>query len=199
MPRLKFDGIRRQQLIGATITSIQKHGFYDTTLSSIATEVGLSTGNIHYYFGSKNALFEAVMRKLFDMISEQTARHLTADQSPRQQLEAILRASFSPEIYHPEFCRTWLHFLAGSASDPRLRAIERAYALRIHGTIHQAFLHLMPSAPAVIATEQLAAVIDGLWVRCAQGAEISTAKAEATARDFLAHRLNRLASAVLSD
>lgn len=199
MPRLKLDGIRRQQLIEATITSVQKHGFYDTTLSSIATEVGLSTGNIHYYFGSKNALFEAVMHKLLDMISEQTKRHLTANQSPREQLEAILRASFSPEIYHPEFCRTWLHFLAGSASDPRLREIERAHALRIRGTIRQALLHLMPPDPAVIVTQQLAAVIDGLWVRCAQGAEISTATAEATARDFLAHRLKRLASAALSD
>jgi TetR/AcrR family transcriptional regulator, transcriptional repressor of bet genes len=192
MPRLRSDNIRRQQLIDATISSIQKHGLEDVTVTRIAAEVGLSSGNIHYYFGGKDGLLEATMRKLFGTIRERTTKNLISTQSAQERIKAVVRANFAPEIYRPEFCRAWLNFLAGSASVPRLRRIERVNARRIRSTIRHALLQILPRPQALVATEELVAVIDGLWVRGAQqGLKISPASAEKIAIAFLDQRLRR--------
>ncbi|WP_422449470.1 helix-turn-helix domain-containing protein, partial [Thermoanaerobacterium sp. DL9XJH110] len=37
-----------------------KHGFYGVTIREVAAEAGVDTALVHYYFGNKRALFDAV-------------------------------------------------------------------------------------------------------------------------------------------
>jgi TetR/AcrR family transcriptional repressor of bet genes len=188
---MKTDGTRREQLIDATLASIRKYGLPDVTVVQIAAAIGLSSGNIHYYFGGKNGLLEASMRKLFATIRERTTRELATAQSARERLEALVRAHFAPDIYRPEFCGAWLSFLAGCIGEVRLRRLKRISACRRRSTIRFALLQMMPRPCAELLAQELVAVIDGLWVRGAQqGLKISPAGAENIAVTFLTHRLS---------
>ena len=70
MPKVGMEPIRRRQLIDATITSIGRYGLADTTVQRISREAGVSSGIIHHYFGGKNELLEATMRRLLQRLRD---------------------------------------------------------------------------------------------------------------------------------
>lgn len=49
-----------------------RHGFHNTSFRDIADQIGTTTTNIHYHFGSKQQLVEEV---LTDYVAEAAARH----------------------------------------------------------------------------------------------------------------------------
>ncbi|MFP3648774.1 TetR family transcriptional regulator, partial [Paraburkholderia sp. SIMBA_054] len=54
--------IRRQDLILATLNSIVKHGYLNSTINTISEESGFSRGLINHYFDSKEDLLTAAHR-----------------------------------------------------------------------------------------------------------------------------------------
>lgn len=52
---------KEEQIILATITCIEKHGFEKTTIRRIGQEAGVNSASINYYFRSKEALIQRVL------------------------------------------------------------------------------------------------------------------------------------------
>jgi len=52
---------RRLQILHAAKTVFAEHGFQAATMSAVARAAGLSYGAVYWYFGSKDALFHALM------------------------------------------------------------------------------------------------------------------------------------------
>ena len=53
-------GDTRESILDAAEDLFSKHGFYGVTIREVAREAGVDTALVHYYFGAKRALFDAV-------------------------------------------------------------------------------------------------------------------------------------------
>ncbi len=53
-------GETRDAILNAAEDLFSKHGFYGVTIREVAREAGVDTALVHYYFGAKKALFDAV-------------------------------------------------------------------------------------------------------------------------------------------
>src|SRR3954467_7016212 len=60
---------RRQQLIDATIDSLAKRGYSETTMADVADGAGLSRGIVNFHFESKEKLLIATLQFMADEYS----------------------------------------------------------------------------------------------------------------------------------
>lgn len=56
----KANGQASDAILDAAEDLFSKHGFYGVTIREVAREAGVDTALVHYYFGAKRALFDAV-------------------------------------------------------------------------------------------------------------------------------------------
>ena len=61
-PKAKAEGLAdtRDLILDAAEDLFSKHGFYGVTIREVAREAGVDTALVHYYFGAKRGLFDAV-------------------------------------------------------------------------------------------------------------------------------------------
>jgi TetR/AcrR family transcriptional repressor of bet genes len=109
----------RQKLITATINSIAKRGFSDTTLARVAEGAGLSRGIVNFHFRTKDALF---LETLKFMSREYRANWIrafdAAGPSAAEQLEAVLMVDFEPPISNRNRIAVWFAFYGEAKSRP---------------------------------------------------------------------------------
>lgn len=102
---------RKEQLINAAFETINVVGLAGVTLSQVAKEAGLSTGIVSHYFGDKEGLLSATMRKILrdlrDAVAECRAQAASDSQS---QLFAIIQGNFHPSQTNAVSMRAWLDF-----------------------------------------------------------------------------------------
>lgn len=58
--RAEAAGDTRESILDAAEDLFSKHGFYGVTIREVAREAGVDTALVHYYFGTKRELFDAV-------------------------------------------------------------------------------------------------------------------------------------------
>jgi TetR/AcrR family transcriptional repressor of nem operon len=72
-----------------------RHGFHNTSFRDIADQIGTTTTNIHYHFGSKQQLVEEV---LTDYVAEAAARHrsiwLDAERTLSEKLGGVVEYNY---------------------------------------------------------------------------------------------------------
>jgi AcrR family transcriptional regulator len=85
---------RREELLAIAGRLFAERGFRNTTVRDIADAAGILSGSLYHHFDSKESivheLLDTFQRQLFDRYDEIVA----SDLSPRQKLEAVVRASF---------------------------------------------------------------------------------------------------------
>ena len=186
MPKIGMEGIRRAALVEATIHEIGARGALDVTVSQIARRAGMSSALAHHYFGSKEQIFAAAMRHILTLYGAEVRGALTMAKTPRDRIEAIIRASFGPAQFRPEMVSAWLNFyVQAQTSQPALRLLH-IYQRRLRSNLHHALRQIVPDH-ADHLTRGLAAMIDGLYIRQALRAE---PLAPDGAIDVLLHYLN---------
>ncbi|MDT3253672.1 transcriptional regulator BetI [Serratia sp. root2] len=157
---------RKEQLINAAFEAINVVGLAGVTLSQVAKEAGLSTGIVSHYFGDKEGLLSATMRKILrdlrDAVAECRSQAAADSQS---QLFAIIQGNFHPSQTNAVSMRAWLDFWAASMHQPALRRLQRANDRRLYSNICSQFRRELPQQQARDAARGLAAMIDGLWLR----------------------------------
>lgn len=157
---------RREQLINAAFEALNGVGLAGITLSQVAKEAGLSTGIVSHYFGDKEGLLNATMRKILrdlcDAVAECRAQAAGDSQS---QLFAIIQGNFLPSQSNAVSMRAWLDFWAASMHQPALRRLQRINDRRLYSNICSQFRRVLPRQQARDAARGLAAMIDGLWLR----------------------------------
>ncbi len=193
MPKVGMEPIRRRQLIAATIASIHEEGLANTTLSQISRRAGLSTGIVSHYFQDKAGLLEATMRSLTESLRRRVITHQAGAQTPEARVFAVIDASFAPDQCAPEVVTAWLSFWAQVGQSAALARIQRIYERRLASNLLHALKPLLPGAEARRLAAGLAALIDGLWLRCAltRGA-LAPDEARAIARDYFTTQLAAL-------
>jgi AcrR family transcriptional regulator len=98
-------GAKREKILKAAGTVLQRNGVAATTIEAIAKEAGLDRATIYYYFADKGTIFrEAIAEGLTDMVTalEEVA---TSDDPPdvrlRNSMHVLLRAfeKHYPQLY----------------------------------------------------------------------------------------------------
>ena len=192
MPKVGMEDLRRRQLIAATITSIHEQGFANATISRISKHAGLSGGIVAHYFDDKAGLLAATMRSLAQDLLRETVKRLKAAKTPEQRIDAVILANFSDEQNAPESVSAWLAFWAEARKAPALWRIQKINERRLLSNLRHAFRQLLPDDEAKLAAAGLAAMIEGLWLRCAlSNGPLTIDQARHIARDYAARLLHR--------
>jgi len=181
-----MEPIRRSALVEATIHEIGAQGTLDVTVSQIAKRAGMSSALAHHYFGSKEQMFAAAMRHILSLYGAEVRGALIMAKTPRERIEAVIRASFAPAQFRPEFVSAWLNFYVQAQKSEEARRQLHVYQGRMRSNLYHAFRQIA-GADARTLTRGLAAMIDGLYIRQALR---SDPMSPAAAIDVLFHYLD---------
>ena len=81
-----------QKIIEAARATFLKKGFKDTNMSEIAAEVGLTRPAMHYYFRTKERLFQAVFGDILMSFLPKVSSIITSDTLLEEKIGAIADA-----------------------------------------------------------------------------------------------------------
>jgi TetR/AcrR family transcriptional repressor of bet genes len=163
-----MEPIRREALVKATLAEIGSHGTLDVTVSQIARRAGMSSALAHHYFGSKERLFVATMRYTMGVYAAEVRGALAMATSPRDRVEAIIRASFSERNFRADTVAGWLNFYVLAQRSDETRRLLHVYHRRLHSNLCHALRPLI-GARAESAANRIAALIDGVYLRQSLG------------------------------
>jgi TetR/AcrR family transcriptional regulator len=89
-------------------------GFGGATMAAIADEAGLPKANLHYYFGSKQDLYRAVLAQtLQDWLAPMHV--ITPEADPKAAIEAYIRAKMALSAQRPHASRVFANELLHGA------------------------------------------------------------------------------------
>ncbi|PWC14253.1 transcriptional regulator BetI [Brenneria roseae subsp. americana] len=173
MPKIGMQPIRRQQLIEATLATINEVGMHDASIAQIARRAGVSNGIISHYFRDKNGLLEATMRYLIRHLGLAVKLRMQAleQSTPRARLRAIAAGNFDDSQTNSAAMKTWLAFWACSMHSPMLYRLQQVNSRRLYSNLCAEFGRCMARDKARMAAKGTAGLIDGLWLRSALGGE----------------------------
>ncbi|MER0237654.1 transcriptional regulator BetI [Fulvimarina sp. MAC8] len=167
MPKTGMEAVRREALISATIAEIGASGSLDVTVGRIANRAGVSSALAHHYFGSKERIFYAAMRRILDDFGKSVLDRFRSAKGPRARVEAIISASFEAEQFDPAIVSAWLAFYVEANRSTNAQRLLRVYARRLDSNLVHSLRELMNEDAARRTAQGLASLIDGLYIRAA--------------------------------
>lgn len=163
MPKLGMEPIRRAALIDATIAEIGAAGSLDVTVSQIAKRAGMSSGLAHHYFGGKDDILLAAMRRIMADYAREVLGRLAAARTPEDRLAAIVEGSFAPSNFRADAVSAWLNFYVLALSSDDARRLHRIYAGRLRSNLRHALRPLVGDLASDLAN-RTAELIDGVYL-----------------------------------
>jgi TetR/AcrR family transcriptional repressor of bet genes len=168
MSRSIMKNVRQQQLIDATLMSVEQHGLQNTTINTISGLAGMSSGIISHYFGGKKGLIEATLKFLLDELKQALlARTSGKTLTPIDRLSMIVEANFTELQRSGGATKTWLSFWSQAMHEPGLARLQNINSQRLFSNLLFSYKQLLPNIEAINAAKQTAAMIDGFWLRSA--------------------------------
>ncbi|MFG3527466.1 TetR/AcrR family transcriptional regulator [Streptomyces sp. NPDC047917] len=165
---------RSTQILEAAARVIARRGIRGLRVDELATEAGVSTALIYYYFKDRSGILRATL----EYISDRAERYTTERDpdapplSPREELEETLLLELQDTIEVRENSAAWGELRASAVFDELLREdLARAtlvWAQEIAALLGQ----VQPMAPAAAlasAGERLTALLEGLSMRWLSG------------------------------
>jgi AcrR family transcriptional regulator len=116
-------------LVQAARKLFAANGFDGTSVRAITTEAGTNLGAITYHFGSKQALYEAVIASAIGPSRERLRAAAAESGEPLDRIEAFVRAFFAFLHESPDLPQLMMQQLASS------RPIQEAALQTIRGNI----------------------------------------------------------------
>ena len=168
--------MRQQQLIEATIDSLARRGYSETTMADVADGAGLSRGIVNFHFESKEKLLVATLQYMADEYSLHWRRALDkAEDRPAAQLRALVAAEFDRSICNKRKLAAWCAFWGEARSRPTYQALcgarDEAYQ-RVFIDLCAALKRDGDYAFEPVSTAlALSAMLEGLWLRLLMGTE----------------------------
>jgi len=150
-------GVTKNRILDAAEALFMEHGFEATSLRQITGAAGANLAAVHYHFGGKEELFEAVLKRRLDPMNVERIALLTrfeSESAPRPlSCEKILAAMFIPALKlarDPERGgKNFLRLLGRAYADPApfiRRFLSEQYAVMI-ARFKAAFGRALPHLP----------------------------------------------------
>lgn len=183
--------VRRQQLIEATIDSLAKRGYSETTMADVADGAKLSRGIVNFHFESKEKLLVATLQYMYDEYSAHWRNaYEKAGDNTADQLKALVAADFDRAICNKRKLAAWCAFWGEAKSRPTYQALSGARDTAYQNLLSDLCSRLKTEAgydfePQALALA-LSALLEGLWLRLMMGLEdVSRETALQAANAFL--------------
>jgi AcrR family transcriptional regulator len=161
---------RQQQLIEATIDSLARRGYSDTTLANVADGASLSRGIVNFHFESKEKLLVATLQYMADEYSSHW--HAALDKAPPTaagRMWALVNADFDRRICTKRKLAAWCAFWGEAKSRPTYQALCGASDLSYQKKFVDLSAELKAEANYSYDPEPMAlaicAMLEGLWFR----------------------------------
>lgn len=165
MPKVGMEAVRRSDLVDAAIQEIGASGSLEVTVSAIARRAGVSPALAHHYFGSKDQIFLAAMRRILTDFGTDVRERLGRADNPVARVQAIIAASFGPDQFDREIVAAWLAFYVLAQKSTEAARLLRIYARRLDSNLVFNLRQLVDEATARQIAQGLAALIDGFYIR----------------------------------
>jgi TetR/AcrR family transcriptional regulator len=101
-------------ILSAAEKVFARAGFSGATMATIAEASGLPKANLHYYFGSKEVLYRAVLARILSDWLVPT-HGITADAEPRAAIEQYIRAKMALSVQRPDGSKVFANELLHGA------------------------------------------------------------------------------------
>jgi len=147
----------KSRILDAAEALFMEHGFEATSLRQITAAANVNLAAVHYHFGSKEELFEAVLRRRLDPMNQERLALLTRfehESAPKPlSCEKILAAMFIPALRlardPARGGKNFLRLLGRAYADPApfiRRFLSEQYAMMI-ARFKAAFGRALPQLP----------------------------------------------------
>jgi len=135
--RIDIGKIRREQIVEAAVAVIAEQGLQHLSLSEIETKVGMSRGQLTYYFRTKEAILLAVFDHLVHLMTQQQGQNGPVAWEPaswQEVVRVVLGKILREPPAHPEFGCLQHTFLSqiGHREDYRRRLANLYEGWRSH-------------------------------------------------------------------
>jgi TetR/AcrR family transcriptional regulator, cholesterol catabolism regulator len=82
---------RRQEMVFAAAKEFARRGYDSTTMQDLAASMGLATGAVYHYFGSKEQLLIEICDQLMEPLLVRARELMRSDVPPGDKLRALVR------------------------------------------------------------------------------------------------------------
>ncbi len=82
---------RRSEMVYAAAKVFADRGYDQTTMQDLASSMGLATGAVYHYFGSKEQLLINICDQLMEPLLARAREIMVGDEQPRDKLRALVR------------------------------------------------------------------------------------------------------------
>ena len=110
-----------ESIIEATVRCLARDGYAATSVQRIADEAGVQKRMVHYYFGSREQLFDAVVRRVGDALLEQVAAAVRDLEEPPDIVAVGFDRFWTGVTSDRALLTAYFGLVAESVTDPRLR------------------------------------------------------------------------------
>jgi len=104
--KTRIQAINKEKIIRAATEVFAQYGYRGSTVEQIARQAGMSKSNLLYYYGSKHALYVAVLRRIYDIWLE-PLRELDVDQDPETELNSYIDRKIEHSRRYPLASKIW--------------------------------------------------------------------------------------------
>ena len=137
----------RQRILTAAEHLFAKRGYSDTSIDAVAEAVDMHQPGIYYYFPSKEALYEEVVRSAIASLDDRVKELLISTDPPEERLLASAAAWVDLLTERPTLAHLMLHEAAKPESNAIARILPemggRVQAM-IEGAFHELGLEAAP-------------------------------------------------------
>jgi TetR/AcrR family transcriptional regulator len=123
---------RVAQILQAATEVFAAKGFDGTTMADIAQRAALPKANIHYYFGTKENIYRAVLDDILELWLGAADHWISADRPPAEALDGYIRAKILLARDKPDASRIYATELISGAAHLQ-HYLNTALRRRVHG------------------------------------------------------------------
>jgi AcrR family transcriptional regulator len=161
--------VRREEILAATVTEVQRSGLTQTRVSDIAGAMGVSPALIFYHFETKDRLLAEAFAYAAERDLVRLAKAVDAPGTATSRLRAVLRL-YSPQGSSPPGWVLWVDAWAAALRSPELRRVSKRLDLRWKDAVADIIAAGVESgefrcADPHAAAWRVTALIDGLAIQ----------------------------------
>src|SRR5215218_6141410 len=151
---------RVDELLEATCRVVAREGAHGLRMSAVASEAGVSSALLHYYFATKSELLARAFSWAEDRVQERVEAELYGLDTAAEKLERLLVLYVEDDLVFRDNWVLWNELWSSALFDADLRpAIEAGYRGWVEGRDDRS---VPMSVDPAQAAARLAATVDGL-------------------------------------
>lgn len=138
--------VTAERILDAAFKSIATHGCGAVTLRGIAVEAGVVLSQLNYYYGNKDSLFAAVMKRMQENYIRVLDERLGECASLEDQIVSLVEYNESILIENPDTYRNFLEFFNFSMNSSEFQKLVAAFTSNISEMIERRIARYEPEA-----------------------------------------------------